>query len=84
MHPNIASEYYPKETKIIHQDIPSLTSIILADKKLQKLYSADIFILKVDDIEYKLESQIIKNKRDIIYITDESRIKLYIKHSVSV
>ncbi len=82
MHPNIASEYYPKETRIIHQDIPSLTSIISADKKLQKLYSTDMFILKVDDIEYKLESQIIKNKRDIIYITDESRIRLYIKHGV--
>ena len=82
MHPNISNNFYPKEKKIIGQDIPSLTSIIENDNKLKNIYSPDVFILKVDDIEYKLESQIIKNKRDIVYLTDESKITLYIKEGV--
>lgn len=82
IHPEIANNFYPKEKKIIGQDIPSLTSIINADEKLRNIYSPDVFTLKVDDIEYKLESQIIKSKRDIVYLTDESRIKLYIKEGV--
>ena len=82
MHPDIANNFYPKEKKIVGQDIPSLTSIIEADSKLKNIYSPDVFILKVDDIEYKLESQIIKSKRDIVYLTDESKITLYIKEGV--
>lgn len=34
---------------------------------------------KVDDIEYKLSSQIIKKVRDFIYVTPESKIKIYMK-----
>lgn len=82
IHPDISNNFYPKEKKIIGQDIPSLTSIIEADNKLKNIYSPDVFILKVDDIEYKLESQIIKNKRDILYLTDESKMTLYIKEGV--
>ena len=79
MHPDISEKYYPKEKKILSQDIPSLTQIIKDDKKLEKIYSSDIFILKIDDREYKLESQILKNTREIVYLTDKSSIKLYIK-----
>lgn len=82
LHPRLANDFYPKEKKIIGQDIPSLTSIIESDSKLKNIYSPDVFILKVDDIEYRLESQIIKNKRDIVYLTDESEISLYIKEGV--
>lgn len=82
IHPDMSNNFYPKEKKFIGQDIPSLTSIIDADSKLKNIYSPDVFILKVDDIEYKLESQIIKSKRDIVYLTDESKITLYIKEGV--
>ncbi len=82
MHPDISNKYYPKEKKIISQDIPSLTQIIEKDEKLKNIYSSDVFILKVDNIEYKLESQIIKNTRDIIYLTEKSNIKLYIRKGV--
>lgn len=81
-HPNISSSYHPKEKIITGLDIPSLTQIISLDKRLKNIYSDDIFILKVDNTEYKLESQILRNKRDIIYLTDESIIKLYIKEGV--
>lgn len=82
MHPDISNKYYPKEKKIISQDIPSLTQIIEKDEKLKNIYSSDVFILKVDNIEYKLESQIIKNTRDIIYLTEKSNVKLYIRKGV--
>ena len=82
MHPNISNLYYPKEKNVLNQNIPSLTEIIEKDIKLKNIYSPDVFILKVDNIEYKLESQIIKNSRDIIYLTDNSEIKLYIKKGV--
>lgn len=81
-HPNISSSYHPKEKIITGLDIPSLTQIISLDKRLKNIYSDDIFILKVDNTEYKLESQILRNKRDIIYLTDESNLKLYIKEGV--
>lgn len=82
IHPDISNKYYPKEKKIISQDIPSLTQIIEKDEKLKNIYSSDVFILKVDNIEYKLESQIIKNTRDIIYLTEKSNVKLYIRKGV--
>ena len=82
IHPDMSNDFYPKQKKIIGQDIPSLTSIIEADNKLKNIYSPDVFILKIDDIEYKLESQILKSKRDIVYLTDESKITLYIKEGV--
>lgn len=81
-HPNISSSYHPKEKIVTGLDIPSLTQIISLDKRLKNIYSDDIFILKVDNTEYKLESQILRNKRDIIYLTDESNLKLYIKEGV--
>lgn len=82
MHPELMEKYYPKDKKIVWDDIPSLTSIIEQDPKLQKIYSKEAFILNVDGIEYKLESQILRSKREIIYLTDESKVKLYIKKGV--
>lgn len=80
IHPSIANNYYPKlQNKF---DLPNLLDIINNDKKLENIYSSNVFILKVDDIEYKLESQIIKSNRDIIFLTDESKISLYIKKGV--
>lgn len=60
----------------------SLINIINNDQKLKYIYSGDVFILKVDDIEYKLESQIIKKTRDIVYITPNSKITIYIKKNM--
>lgn len=80
IHPDIANEYYPKSK--INSNMPTLLEMINNDKKLENIYNPDIFILKVDDEEYKLESQIIKSNRDIIYLTDKSSIKLYIKKGV--
>lgn len=80
MHPAIAGDYYPKIQN--KSSMPNLLDIIKEDNKLTNIYDSNIFILKVDSEEYKLESQITKTHRDIIYITDESTIKLYIKKGV--
>ncbi len=82
MHPHIAEKFYPEEKQGNAVDMVSLRDIIAEDEKLKKIYDPDIFILKVDDREYKLESQILKNKRDILYLTKNSKIVLYIKKGV--
>lgn len=82
MHPKLALNYYPEKNTSSNSNMPTLKQIIQEDEKLKNIYSDDIFILKVDDIEYKLESQILKNVREIIYLTDESKVKLYIKEGV--
>lgn len=82
MHSSISKKYYPKLKGNIEENIPSLAEIIQNDNKLQNIYSSDIFILDIDGKEYKLESQIIKSERDIVYVTDYSKVKLYIKHGI--
>jgi len=69
-------KYYPirKETDYIN-----LEEIIKQDNNLKYIYDNDSFILRIDDQEYKLESQIIKKSRDIIYITPKSKIEILMK-----
>jgi uncharacterized protein len=69
-------KYYPtrKETDYIN-----LEEIIEQDNNLKYIYDNDSFILRIDDQEYKLESQIIKKSRDIIYITPKSKIEILMK-----
>ena len=55
------SKYIPKR----NNDYNQLEEIIKQDKKLKYIYDDNVFILKVDDIEYKLSSQIIKKVRDL-------------------
>ena len=78
MHPSSIEKYIPQE----ENNIKTLHNIINEDPKLKYIYSDEAFILKVDDTEYKLESQIIKKSRDIIYLTEKSKIKLYIKNNL--
>ena len=80
VHPSIASKYYPNKRS--DSDIPSLLEIIDNDNNLRNIYSKDVFMLKVDDSIYELESQIIRTTRYIIYLTNDSNIKLYIKEGV--
>lgn len=86
MHPVIAGEYLPQmenqENAEEINDSTNLLTIIKNDDKLTNIYASDVFILKVDEREYFLESQIIKKHRDIIYLTDKTVLKLYIKKGV--
>lgn len=78
-HPFLTREYVPEKDLILENDIPFLRNIINDDPKLKNIYDNNVFILKVDDSIYKLESQILKNTRDIIFLHNQSKVFLYIK-----
>lgn len=81
LHPELLSKY-----NIIRRGNTSIDSdlvdIIESDPNLKYIYDSDSFILDIDGIEYILESQILKNKRDIATITDMSKVKIYIKDNL--
>jgi len=58
---------------------PTLEEIINLDPKLKYIYDDKSFILNIDGVEYNLCSQITKRVRDVIYISPESIIKIYMK-----
>ena len=70
------TKYIPESKKT---DYPSLIDLIKKDQKLKYIYAEDVFILKVDNEEYHLSSQILKKSRDIIYITKNSKVTIYMK-----
>lgn len=72
-----SSKYIP--TKTLNNEYPTLEEIIKTDNKLKYIYDANSFILKIDNIEYRLESQITKKTRDVIYITPKCSLKIYMK-----
>lgn len=78
MHPEVMERYIPEKENPVQADV-QLRDLIASDRKLKYIYDSGVFILKVEEQEYKLESQILKSARDIIYITDKSRVSLYIK-----
>ena len=69
-------KYIPTRNK---NNYPSLEEIISKDANLKYIYDDDSFILKIDEKEYKLASQITKKSRDIIYITPENKVELLMK-----
>ena len=79
MHPELIEKYYP--TRRVNE-YKSLEEINEEDPKLKYIYDANSFILKVDDDEYKLQSQILKKSRQIIYITPESKVEIYVKDNI--
>lgn len=74
-----STKYIPKTTT---NNYPSLEEIISTDEKLKYIYDDNSFILKVDGFEYKLSSQVTKKTRDIIYITKDSKIDIYMKKNL--
>ncbi len=76
MHPEEAMKYYP--TRRVNE-YKSLEELILEDSRLKYIYDSECFVLNVDGVDYKLESQILRKFREIIYITPDSEVNLYIK-----
>lgn len=79
MHPQEIEKYYPKKA---NNENKSLEELIAEDSKLKYIYDSDSFVLNVDGIDYNLESQILKKARTIIYLSDESKVNLYIKKNI--
>ncbi len=63
-------------------DYITLEELIKQDKNLKYIYDNESFILKIDNQEYPLSSQIIKKSRDIIYITPNSKVEIWMKKNL--
>ena len=74
-----SSKYIPDK---ITSDYPTLQDMVNNDDKLKYIYDNECFILNIDGIEYKLNSQIIKKTRDYIYITPKSKVTIYMKKNL--
>ncbi len=72
-------EYIPNRNETTYI---SLIDLIKQDSNLKYIYDNNSFVLKVDNREYKLESQIIKKSRDVIYITPLSKIEIWMKKNM--
>lgn len=68
-------KYRPSDNSVLRE-------LILNDNKLKYIYDDNIFILEVDGNKYKLSSQLLKNKKDIIYISSNSKVYIYMKKNV--
>ena len=79
VHPELVMDYYPIRRV---NEYKSLETLIEEDKKLKYIYDKECFILSVDGIEYKLESQILRRFREIIYLSPDSEVNLYIKDNL--
>ena len=79
MHQDEIIKYYPEQKTTDHKDLDEL---IEEDEKLKYIYDSNCFILKVEDEEYNLSSQILKGIRQIIYINEKTEINLYIKNDL--
>ncbi len=78
MHPEEIDKYYPTR----NNEYKDLKDLIREDSKLKYIYDPDSYIIKINDDEYKLESQILKKVRDIIYLDNDSKVTLYIKDNI--
>lgn len=76
-HPELAEQY--RREPITENSLPDLIS---KDKNLQMVYDPTAFILSVDGVDYKLESQILKTERDFLYLFKETPVILYIRDDV--
>lgn len=78
MHPELMQQYLPKRNPEVSVD-EGLLDIIEKDPHLRYIYEPGVFYLVADGVEYNLQSQILKGSRDILYLTEESSVKLYVK-----
>lgn len=72
-------EYIPNRNETTYI---SLIDLIKQDSNLKYIYDNNSFVLKVDNREYKLESQILKKSRNVIYITPLSKIEIWMKKNM--
>ena len=67
------------DSKYIPSSNNKLEELIKNDLKLKYIYDDNSFILKNNNEEYSLSSQILKKERDIIYITNNTKTFIYMK-----
>ncbi|WPD21892.1 MAG: SPASM domain-containing protein [Candidatus Electrothrix scaldis] len=77
---------YVKKERVISPelftDTNTLSEIIRRDAKLQALYSDELFFLRINGVEYRLHSAILKNEMDIEVLDPSSTILLGVRKDV--
>jgi uncharacterized protein len=74
-----SSKYMPTEK---NGDSPTLKEIIDKDSNLKYIYDDSSFILSINGVDYTLESQILKTKRELVFITKNSKVEIYMKKNL--
>ncbi len=77
LHPHLADAYYPQS-----REENSLPDLIARDKKLQQVYDPQAFILRCDGQEAPVLSQLLKPSRSILFVTEQTRLELFIRKDV--
>lgn len=77
VHPQLAGNYYPPP-----EEDSSLHAMIAQDSKLQAVYDPDAFLLCLDGMEHPLQSQLLKQQQQVLFLTAHSRLSLYVRHDV--
>ncbi len=79
MHPEEIINYYPTRNP---SEYKSLKDLIKEDANLKYIYDDQCFLLKVEDEEYPLTSQILNPIRNIIALKENIKVTLYMKKSL--
>ncbi|MGN0650384.1 MAG: radical SAM protein, partial [Oscillospiraceae bacterium] len=77
-HPQISQRYYKREFSL-DPSMPTLEEIIAADERLKYIYSDDVFLFNIDGNEHRLCSQLLRMEREIVCVTPQSEVILYIR-----
>ncbi|MGN0678249.1 MAG: radical SAM protein [Oscillospiraceae bacterium] len=80
-HPQLSERFYKREFTV-DPAMPTLEELIAADTRLKYIYSEDAFVLCADGTEFKLCSQLLRRDREIICLSPQSEIKLFIRKEV--
>ena len=78
MYPDEIIKYYPSRVN----EHKYLSDLINEDSNLKYIYDNDSFILRVEDNYFKLESQLLKKARKIIYLSKGIDVYIYVKKNV--
>ena len=68
-------------TPELHEDENALASLIAKDKRLQAVYSSELFALVVDGERYSLQSATLNNRSAIATLSESSRVSLWVANS---
>lgn len=80
-HPQLSERFYKREYTV-DPAMPMLEQLIAADTRLKYIYSEDAFVLYADGTEFGLCSQLLRRDREIICLSPQSEIKLYVRQEV--
>ena len=79
MHPDRIDEFalprYP-------HGAPNLRRLIGDDPRLHGIFASDVFLIEADGVLYPLHSQIVRRERTCIWLTPESKVRLYVKDGI--